>query len=55
MKVIPLTDIQIEKISLYGKVCHGDKLFCGLEKKFCSGTRFGFTDKPMLAKLFDAL
>ena len=54
MKVIPLTDIQIEKISLYGKVCHGDKLFCGLEKKFCSGTRFGFTDKPMLAKLFDA-
>lgn len=55
MKVVPLTDIQIEKISLYGKVCHGDKLFCGLEKKFCSGTRFGFTDKPMLAKLFDAL
>ena len=55
MKVVPLTDIQIEKISLYGKVCHGDKLFCGLEKKFCSGTRFGFTEKPMLAKLFDAL
>ena len=41
--------------SLALELLHGDKLFCGLEKKFCSGTRFGFTEKPMLAKLFDAL
>lgn len=51
--LVPITDKQIEQISLYGKACCGDKLFFGLEKKFCSGTRFGFTDKPMIAKMFD--
>lgn len=53
MPLVPITDKQIKQISLYGKICHGDKLFFGIERKFCSGTRFGFTDKPMIAKLFD--
>lgn len=53
MPLVPITDKQIEQISLYGKTCHGDKLYFGLEKQFCSGTRFGFIDKPMIAKLFD--
>lgn len=53
MPLVPITDKQIEQISLYGKVCCGDKLFLGLEKKFCSGTRLSMMDKPMIAKLFD--
>lgn len=53
MPLVPITDQQIEQISLYGKVCCGDKLYFGLQKTFCSGTRFGFTDKPMIAKMFD--
>lgn len=53
MPLVPITDKQIEQISLYGKVCCGDKLFLGLERKFCSGTRLSMMDKPMIAKLFD--
>lgn len=51
--LVPITDKQIEQISLYGKVCCGDKLFLGLQKQFCSGTRLSMMDKPMIAKLFD--
>lgn len=53
MPLVPITDEQISQLSLYGKVCHGDKLFFGFQKQFCSGTRLSMMDKPMIAKLFD--